>query len=981
MIKSSIMRQTILLFASFMFLWGVGLAQPGNYDFLKKAPLVVQPEADPLSVTELTLDNGLKVYLNYDPNISNVFGAVAVKGGSKRDPENYTGIAHYFEHIMFKGTDQLGTINYQEEKVYLDSIEWYYGELAKTSDDEARKSIQKEINRLSVAAADLAIPNELDKVLEKMGGVGVNAFTNKDAIVYFNMFPGTQMEKWLEVYSHRFEHPVYRLFQTELETVYEEKNMYSDNPFTGLIETFEKEMFKGHPYSRSIIGETEHLKNPGLKQMHEYFQKYYVANNMALILVGNFDVEAAIPLIKEKFGKWRKADVEPLNARVQPFENKVEINKRLTPIKIGLLGFPSVPSGHPDELALSMVSSVLNNGASTGLLDRLMVDSKLLAAQNLAMHYSQAGVEGVLIVPKILGQNLGAAEKLVLDQIDSLKSGNFSDDLFEAVKAEMLVNHERALEEGQSRGFFILNCFLNDKPWQEVLDESAKIKALSKEDIIAVANKYYTDKYLVLNSKTGFPKKDKLDKPGFEALEPKNAEAESDYAKSIDAIPAEEQVPHFTQLNRDYFAMNPADNVHFYFVPNPVNQIFELNISFGTGSKYDPLLEYAAGHLDLLGTKDKTQEEYKQELQKLGSSVYFNASENNFNISVSGLDENLEKTLHLLRDFMANVTPDDSKLKVLIQGARANFRMEKKTPDIVADALKEKVLYDSKSDYLDRYGIKDLKKLKSQQLIDAFKSVFDYEVVVSYTGTLPQKKVESMVMDLALPKIPTKKEMPVYYLARKNYSGDQIFFVNDKKAIQSQIDLVVEGVPNDRYQRIQLTAFNKYFSSDMSSLVFQEIREFKSLAYSAYAVIRSPYNYEDKNSALIGAMSTQADKSIEALETLSGLIKNMPQKPERIDHIREALLLEYSTYRPGFRSIPGVVNSWRRKGYVEDPRKYNYEQFKNITFDDVLEAYQRNVQGRPITITIVGDAKRIDMDQLKTMGQFHELKKKNLFKN
>ena len=189
----------------------------------------------PLDVEIYKLDNGLTVMLNEDHNETSVFGAIVVDGGGKRDPKDATGIAHYLEHLLFKGTSKMGTVDYETEKIYLDSIEVLYDELASKEKDRERVKIQKEINRISIKAAEYAIPNEFDRLIEGMGGTGLNAGTGSDFIYYFNSFPSTQIEKWMEVYSHRFLDPVFRLFQAELEIVYEEKNRAMDNPVSNFL--------------------------------------------------------------------------------------------------------------------------------------------------------------------------------------------------------------------------------------------------------------------------------------------------------------------------------------------------------------------------------------------------------------------------------------------------------------------------------------------------------------------------------------------------------------------------------------------------------------------------------------------------------------------------------------------------------------------------------------------------------------------------
>ena len=321
-----------------------------------------------LEVVNYELPNGLSVYLNEDPNASVVLGAIAIKTGGKYDPADHTGTSHYLEHMMFKGTDEIGTIDYKAEKVYLDSIVMKYDELAATTDDARRKEIQKEINALSLKAGKYAIPNELDKLLDGMGATMVNAFTSDEVVAYFNAFPVGQMEKWMELYSHRFKHPVFRLFQSELETVFEEKNMYADEFSSNLMESFMSYFYKKHPYgTQTVIGKSDHIKNPSLSTMQKMYDTYYVANNMALIMTGNFKVSEVKPLIEKYFGEWRKGEVQQYpKYDEKPFDGVESVEVALTPVRMGVLGYRTVTMNDKDKYALSICQTMLNNSSSTG---------------------------------------------------------------------------------------------------------------------------------------------------------------------------------------------------------------------------------------------------------------------------------------------------------------------------------------------------------------------------------------------------------------------------------------------------------------------------------------------------------------------------------------------------------------------------------------------------------------------------------------
>ncbi|MBA3899863.1 MAG: insulinase family protein, partial [Bacteroidetes bacterium] len=351
---------------------------------------------DPIGLKKFTLSNGLTVLLSENPELPQVYGGVVVKAGGKNDPSDATGIAHYLEHMLFKGTQTMGSIDYAQEKPILDKITELYAELGKTNSEDGRKKIQMEINQQSIKAADFAIANELDKILAEMGSSGVNAFTTEEFTAYHNSFPSNQIERWLDVYSHRFINPVFRLFQSELETVYEEKNRMMDNGFSLAYEKFMASFYKNHPYGQqSIIGSTVHLKNPPLHKMYEFYDQYYVANNMALILSGDFKAEEIMPIIEAKFGAWRTGEVPAFpDYKEDAFKGREVVEVKMTPIKAAVMGFRTVPNGHADLPALMVCNNLLSNEEQSGLLDRLITDGEVMATALMPMTYNDNGATG-----------------------------------------------------------------------------------------------------------------------------------------------------------------------------------------------------------------------------------------------------------------------------------------------------------------------------------------------------------------------------------------------------------------------------------------------------------------------------------------------------------------------------------------------------------------------------------------------------------
>ena len=475
---------------------------------------------DALKVEKFVLDNGFTVILNEDPYATDVYGAVIIKAGSKNDPADATGMAHYLEHLLFKGTNELGAMNWGKEKPLMDSIIFYYDLLGKTSDEEERKKIQQLINNQSVQQAKYANPTEFDKLIKSIGGTQLNAFTATDMTVYHNAFPGDQIENWLELYAHRFQNPVFRSFQSELEVVYEEKNRGMDSPFNKLFEDIHKEMFRTHPYgTQSTIGTTEHLKSPSLTKMYEYFNTNYVANNMALVISGNFDKEKAIPVIKEKFSKLRRAEVPAFKDYTRSqFNGKEIIEVKYTPFKIGLLGYKTFPKGDADEIAFDICTRILYNESETGLINKLQLDGKILFGGNVPLSYNDDGAYNLLYAIKPVGQSFEEAEALMYEAIQKVKDGDFSDKDLQIIKQEISRQNKEGLERSRDKAMTLVQLFSEGSTWEEYLAQMKKIEAITKEDIQRVANKYFTENHLAFRSSIGFPKKDVLEKPGFEPV-------------------------------------------------------------------------------------------------------------------------------------------------------------------------------------------------------------------------------------------------------------------------------------------------------------------------------------------------------------------------------------------------------------------------------------------------------------------------------
>ena len=936
-----------------------------------------------LKVKEYRLENGLTVWLNEDHSQPKVFGAVVVKAGAKDCPD--TGIAHYFEHMMFKGTDRIGTLDYESEKVLLDSIAMKYDELAMTEDTAARARLQKEINELSIRSSEYVIPNEFNRLINRFGGSGLNAATSYDATIYFNTFSPQYMVQWAEINSERLINPVFRLFQSELETVYEEKNMYGDFIGGQVMDTLMARYFGPHPYAYPIIGSTKNLKNPRLTEMHKFFEDYYVASNMALILSGDFDAQQVMPILEKAFSRIRSGNAPKQEKVMLPPFNGRETMKVKFPIpfiKAMGLGFRGVSANHEDQVALNIAVNLLNNANGTGYLDKLMVEHKLMGALAINESMNEAGILAVAIMPKLLIQSYSSAEKMVWDEINRVKNGDFSDEMFNSLKLEQKRQYASSLENIDSRATIMMNLFSQGKSWNDYLNEVARIESITKEDVVRVAQKYFSNNYLCVTKSTGKYPKDNLPKPAFSPVVPRNADASSSYAKQLEKIPEQQVAPRIIDFEKDVKTSKLTPLVTLYTTPNPLNDIFTLNISYGIGALEQPELMQLTNYLQLLGTESLSFEQFRSRLQSIGSTLAFDVTPDAFVMKVTGFDNHIDETMELVGDFIRHAKADDKKLRQIVDDAKVSEKAFFKSGDNVASALLEQVKYGDQSRYLRKLSLSQIKKLKGKDMLAIYDKVRSVQCDLHYCGTLPVEKVIGTIRQhLPLERTTVASNSP-YYRELKQYDRPTVFFIDMPDMAQSIVYGYVKGDPvDDKASRHASQLFSVYFGGDMSSLMFQEIREFRSFAYRTSGRYQLP-NHAHKGTAgsFTAMLSTQSEKTLDALGVLDSLIREMPLKPERMEAVKQTLVNRINNDYPPFRNLSEKVASARMEGFDRDPAEEFLRDIATMDMQDISRFYQEQISGRPVVYVITGNRKHIDMKKLAEYGTIIKVKKKGIYK-
>ncbi|MCK5855994.1 MAG: insulinase family protein [Bacteroidales bacterium] len=945
---------------------------------------LVEEDVISAKTKEFTLENGMKVYLFPNSKMPDVMGAVVVRGGASLDAKDGEGTAHYFEHMMFKGSQKLGTINYKAEKVYLDSIREAYELLALADGDEVfRNGMLKKIDRLSQNAAEFAIPNEFSKVMASIGSTRLNAYTTYENIVYHNHFPAESMDVWLKLQVDRFSYPVFRLFQSELETVYEEKNMSMDNSFRNIFEELYKNFYPNSVYGKqTVLGSVESLKTPSISKMETYFKKYYVGNNMALILVGNFDIEDIYGKLNMTFGSIRHSDSKKpeISGSESAFDGRVIVKKKMSPIPIGILGFRTVPKGHDDELVLEVINQLLSNEQSTGLLDQLSLSNDLMFVQSIMDNHYDMGGSFIAYATKPFVQSLSNGENLVLEQLNKLKQGDFSDDLLKAVIVNKQKEFTLGMESADFQTNIIIDAFMSNQLAEKKISNYTQLKRIDKRLITAVATKYYGDNYLAFQSKMGFPKTTKIEKPDITPLNPANLGEQSSLARIISNIGVNSISPKFIDFENDVLSSDIYGNLHLYFTKNSINNIysFQLKIGVGTYEKMD--LEFVSEYLNMAGIEKKGFKDFRTGLQLTGTAITTHVDRSFFYIDMTGFDDNFQKDLQAIKQLLTKTERNEDAIKKVVKEASMEYKFIKGDLAMQSKALHDYAVYGNQSPFLRKLSKKDMKKMTIDGVLSSINSLLKYETEIHYVGGKPVGEVKSIIESAGIfssELIPTPS--PVF-IPLPVLAANGVYYMNNKKAVQSHIKITIPSKRADISDREYVNAFNKYFGLGMSSMAFREIREYRSLAYGVYAYLNVPFSFFNSTS-LIGAMTTQGDKTNEAVSTFINVIDSMPSADKNFETYRSSLLLSFNSNSPTLRNQSKYVAYWKRQGYKKDPRVSELNTIRNMKLIELKSFHTTFVFNHKYVLSVVGDSKRINMEQFKeNFGNYTTLKLKQIYK-
>ncbi|MBT2619790.1 M16 family metallopeptidase [Chryseobacterium sp. ISL-6] len=929
---------------------------------------------DPTSARYYTLKNGLTVILSPTTKDPRIQAYIATKAGSKTDPADHTGLAHYLEHMLFKGTDRFGSKDWAKEKPLLDQIDALYEKYNQTKDESKRKEIYKEIDKVSGEAAKYAIANEYDKLMSGMGADGTNAFTSFEQTVYTEDIPANVTDKFLAVQAERFRQPVLRLFHTELEAVYEEKNRGLDSDSRKVSEAMFAAIFPNNNYGKqTTIGTVEHLKNPSLKAIREYFDNYYVPNNMGIIMSGDFNPDEMITKIDKDFS-YMKSKAIPVYNIGQEKPITAPITKEVfgpNPENI-TIGFRFPGATTKDARLLNLIGSMLTNGQA-GLIDLdLIKKQKLLGAYAfpyVLKDYSVLFLQG----NPTEGQSLDQVKALLLQEIDKLRKGEFSDDLIQSIVNNERKNIIQNNEKYSSRASTLMDEFTSDIDHKAALEYVEEISKLTKKDIMDFTSKYLQDNnYVAVYKRKGEDKNIvKVDKPTITPVSV-NRDDQSDFVKKINEMPEAAISPVWLNFDKD-IAKNKLGGVDVLSVKNTDNELFRLYYYFDSGKWNNKMLPLAAEYLQYLGTKNKSSEAISKEFYKLASSFSVGAGNEETYVTLEGLNENFDKTAALFEDLIKNCEADQSALdsyKARLKKSRANAKQNKGT---IMSGLRSYAQYGAQNPFNNVLSDAELDALKAEDLIKILHDLFNYKHKVLYYG--PKSGNEAVASLNPIHKLlATLKEMPKSKtFAQIATDKNKVLFAH-YDMVQAEVFWVRNGDAYNSAITPTVSLFNNYFGGGMGSIVFQTIRESKALAYSTYSYFSLPSKKEDKD-IITAYVGTQADKFNESTTAMNELLTTLPQSQQLFETAKSGLKKSIASERITQDGIIFTYLRAQKLGNMSDIRRNVYEQAPKLAFTDINSFHDKEMKGKNYTYCLVASQDKVNEADMQKLG---EVKKLNL---
>ncbi len=945
-----------------------------------RTPAGITYPGDPTATKCYTLSNGLKVFLSENHQSPRISAHIAVRTGSRNDPAETTGLAHYLEHLMFKGTKQFGTSNYEAEVPLLADIERRYEEYRKVTDPERRRQLYHEIDSVSQVATQYNIPNEYDKLMSGIGGIGTNAYTSTDVTCYTEDIPANEVDRWARIQADRFQNMVIRGFHTELEAVYEEYNIGIAKDQWKFFDAMNAKMFPTHPYgTQTTIGTQEHLKNPSITNIKNYFNNYYCPNNVAICMAGDFNSDEVIAILEKHFGAWKpnKNLTRPEFAPLAPITAPIDTAVMGQEAEFMALGWRFEGGASLQNDTIEVIADMLSNGTA-GLMDlNLNQPHKVMQSGVYADAMTDYSMLMAMGYP-VEGQTLEQVRELLLGEIQKLRQGDFDDDLLVSVVNNLKLQYLRGLDKNGARTRQLVNAFINHVDWAQEVGKLDRMSRMTKQQIVDFARRHLGDNFVCVYKRMGEDTTaKKIDKPAITPI-PTNRDMQSNFVRDILGETVTPIQPQFVDYKTEMTVSKTGKGLPLLYKQNTLDDLFSLTFKYDFGKSADKRYDIAADYMDYLGTKKLSPTQFKQRMYKLACNIGFSVSDDDTYITLSGLNENMPEALALLEDLLQNAQVDEEAYRNMVEVIIKARNDAKTNQNECFNRLTEYGTYGARNSYTDIMSAEQLRNTKPAELVALIKGLLGMQHTVMYYGPLSQKEFTATIdrnhrTAKKLAAAPQGKEYmeevtPQTEILLAPYEAKNIYMLqyhNENRQWAPEHSAVIN-------------LFNEYFGGSMNSIVFQELREARGLAYSAAAYYRQPGKKNHPETA-ITYIITQNDKMMDCVAEFNKIVGEIPQSEAAFQLAKDGLTKKLASQRTVRGNVLWSYVYAQDRGVDYDIYSLVYKMLPSLTLQDVVNFEQANMARKPYRYLILGDEKELDIPALEKIGPIRRLTLEDIF--
>jgi predicted Zn-dependent peptidase len=918
---------------------------------------------DPMRVTIHRLSNGLTVFVSPMPDETSIRAWVAVRAGSSNDPPSSTGLAHYLEHmLLFKGTPALGSLDWDAERAALERVAALYRELRAAASPATRADVSRRIDAANQEAARHASRGAVAALTEELGFKG-DAFTDRDMTAYYQEIPANRLAQWARLMSELLQHPAFREFPAEIEAVYEERNM-SDTAWERMWDETAAGLYPYHAYgTQTTIGTVEHLKSPAFDDMIAFYRRWYVPNNIAVVLVGGVDATRAVDTLEAELAGWeprpvpaeRRGEIEPLLARVQ----REVIAEGVETVRLAW----HVPVAERDEAAWLLLDALANDDR-VGLLYTELLSTQRVPRARAAYSTDEEASQFVLEADLAPGQSHAEVEGLLLDLAARMRSGRFDASAIPGLALGRRQRVLRAIESSDTRASWLARAFCLGRAWADEVAIMGELERVTADRLTRAAA-HLGPGFVAVYRRTGAYTPPQVDKPTLTPVTVERAEPGA-FARSVMAMPVEPLEPRWLSEGRDYVRV-PATGGVVIAAPNGDTDLFELDYELPLAPADARVTCVALDALTLFGMAGRSALAVQRALFDLGSTVTGRCDRDRAHVTVEGVDHNLEATLALMRAWLGSPALPAEARRRFIDNELHDRAAASADKEVLGDAARELALYGDRSSYRDVLPDWKLRATSARALTARLSQLSRTRYVATYYGP---RSADAIAVLAPLGK---RYAGPVaaHSLARVAAESHQLLFAHAPGAADVRLWWAAPAVElhagEDGVANVYAVFAHRY--------LWQEIRQGHALAYNVSTRFQLA---RDLGPGVYGTIATQADKLPETVALLLRLLASPTLEPTRFAGARARVIADYRSGRAAPRAVPGRVRWWARIGASEDPRPVELAAAESLTVSQ-LETFRRRAAAGPLRIVVVGDRARVDLTALGGVVPVTELPAAALF--